>query len=76
MIQLTTEELNKAYSKINTLWKEGYIVTKAVYINVSEISDREEYLTPQYLTFNLLTFTHKDKWVLQTEVSIIDEELV
>lgn len=77
MITLTQEELNKAYNIVNTNYKLGLLSPsiKEYSVNVSELSDRE-YLTPQTLEFKLHKFLVKDKWILETEISIIDEELV
>lgn len=75
MITLTYQELNKAYEVINDLYKEGYLSTDATTtIDVKEISDSErEYLTPQTLEFRFYNFIPKGKWILETEVSILEE---
>jgi len=78
MIQITQEELNKAYDMVNTEYKLGKYAPNidTIGIPLSRISNAEELLTPQVLYFIKVTMGMKDKWVLDTEVNIIDEELV
>jgi hypothetical protein len=78
MIQLTVDELNKAYELVLAKAKHTSLdVTDEIKIDLASVSD-SPFLTPQELNFKFFPELKQGKgaWIIMTDIEVVDLEEV